>query len=201
MEESNIWIKITFNSCGEFEGKDEFLEELREVCVVQERELWYPAACTGGEFFAEVLIDSPLAHFVKDVVICGVAWDLLKAACTKIWEAFSRFAKKNEGFDLQTLTLAFNDTTVKVNGTLGNHYGFLVSLFHSMPKHWARFQQLGLKDIIEIELPVLPNEDNEELLQCYYTEEDTTPENCLWHIQYELGLETCYYSPALMKIV
>jgi hypothetical protein len=58
-----------------------------------------------------------------------------------------------------------------------------------------------LKDVIKIELPVLPNDNSVELLEKYCTDEDETPENCLWYIKYELGLETCYYCPALMKLV
>ena len=198
---NDIWIKITFNCESNLEGKEELIEDLRKVCVVQERKLWYPAACTGSEFFAEILFNSPLTQFIQNIVIPGLAWDALKFGCSKVWEAFSKFAKKNEGFDLQTLTLTFNDASVNVNGTLGNHYGFLVHLFQCLPKHWAKFQALGLKDIIKIELPVLPNKYNVELLQQYCTEEDKTPENCLWYLEYELGLENIYYSPALMKIV
>lgn len=48
----DIWIQLTFNSNGNFEGKDELIEDIRKVCVVQERKEWYPAACNDAEFFA-----------------------------------------------------------------------------------------------------------------------------------------------------
>lgn len=198
---NDIWIKITFNSKEQVEGKNELIEELRQVCVVQERKLWYASADTGAEFFAEVLFNTPLGQFVQNVVIGGLVWDALKMSCAKIWDAFSTFAKKNGSIDLQSLTFSFNDATVKINGTLGDNYGFLVRLFQSLPKHWAKFQELGIKDIIKIELPVLPNDHSVELLEKYCTEEVETPENCLWMIRYELGLESCYYSPAKMEIV
>lgn len=198
---NDIWIKITFNSKEQVEGKDELMEELRQVCVVQERKLWYPSCDSGTEFFVEILFNSPLSLFIQNVVIPGLAWDALKICCSKLWDAFTKFERKNGGVDLQTLTLTFNDATVKVNGTLGNNYFFLVRLFQCLPNHWERLQELGLKDIIKIELPVLPNDNSIELLEKYCTEEDETPENCLWYIRYELGFENCYYSPALLKVV
>lgn len=201
MTNNDIWIKITFNSKVKVEGKDELIDELRQVCVVQERKLWYPSCDSGAEFFVEILLNSPIASFIKNVVVPGIAWDALKISCYKIWEAFSKFEKKNEGFDLQSLTLTFNDVTVKINGTLGDSYLFLVRLSQCLPNHWAKFQELGLKEIIKIELPVLPNDNSVELLEKYCTDEVETPENCLWYIQYELGLESCYYSPTLMKTV
>jgi len=51
---NDIWIKITFNSKEQVEGKNELIEELRQVCVVQERKLWYPSCDSGAEFFAEI---------------------------------------------------------------------------------------------------------------------------------------------------
>lgn len=197
----DIWIQLTFNSKGDFEGKDEFVEELRKVCVVQERKEWYPSACSGYEFIAEVLFNSTFGDFIQNIVLPGLAWDVLKLSCSKIWEAFRKFTEKNEGFELQTLTLTFNDATIVVNETLDNHYGFLVRLFQILPKHWVKFQELGIKDIIKIELPLLPNDESVELLEKYCTEEVETPDNCLWIIQYELGLESCYYSPAMMQLV
>ena len=87
-----------------------------------------------------------------------------------------------------------------VNETLDNHYGFLVYLYQVLPKHWAKLHELGLKDIIMIELPVLPNENNVELLQLYCSDKVETPENCLWSIQYHLGLDNCYYCPATIDL-
>lgn len=198
---NDIWIQLTFNSNGVFEGKDELIEELRKVCVVQERKKWYPAACTGAEFFAALNFNLTFTSFLNNVIIPNVEFLAFIVACKAIWKATSTFMKKNEGFELQTLTLTFNDATIVVNETLENHYGFLVRLFQSLPKHWAKFQELGLKDINRIELPVLPTDDSVELLEKYCTEEVENPENCLWLIRYELGLEHCYYSPAMMKVV
>jgi hypothetical protein len=197
---NDIWIQITFNSKEHYKGKDKLIEELRQVCVVQERKLWYPAADSGSEFIVEILINSPLAQFIQNVVVAGLAWDALKFGCTKVWDAFSKFVKKNGYIDLQTLSLTFNDATIIVNGILGDNYGFLVKLFKCLPKHWAKMQEIGLKDIIEIELPLLPCESSEK--ENYYIDyENQTPENCLWSIRYELGLEICHYNPKMMKIV
>jgi hypothetical protein len=198
---NDIWIQLTFNSYGNFEGKDELIEELRKVCVVQERKKWYPAACTGAEFFATLNFNLSFTAFLNNVIIPNVVFLAFIVACKAIWKAASSFLKKNKGFELQTLTLTFNDATIVVNETLENHYGFLVRLFQSLPKHWAKLQELGLKNIDMIELPVLHTDASVELLEKYCSEEGETPENCLWLISYELGLEHCYYSPAMMKVV
>lgn len=198
---NDIWIQLTFNSNGDFEGKDELIEELRQVCVVQERQKHYPAACTGAEFFAALNFNLTFTSFLNNVIIPNVEFLAFIVACKAIWKAASTFLKKNEGFELQTLTLTFNDATIVVNETLENHYGFLVRLFQSLPKHWTKLQALGLKNINRIELPVLPTDDSVELLEKYCTEEVETPENCLWLIRYELGLEHCYYCPAIMDVV
>ncbi len=198
---NDIWIQLTFNSNGQLEGKEELIEELREVCVVQEHKKWYPAACTGAEFFAALNFNLTFTAFLNNVLIPGAELWAFTTACKAIWKTFSNFLKKNEGFELQILTLTFNDATIVVNETLENHYGFLVRLFQSLPKHWAKLQELGLKNIDRIELPVLPSDDSVDLLEKYCPEEVVTPENCLWLIRYELGLECCYYCPTMMKVV
>lgn len=198
---NDIWIQLTFNSNGDLEGKDELIEELRKVCVVQERKEWYPAACTGSEFFAALNFNLTLTAFLNNVLIPGAELWAFTAACKAVWKAFGNFLKKNEGFELQTLTLTFNDATIVVNETLENHYGFLVSLYQILPKHWAKLQKLGLKNIDRIELPVLPNDNSIDLLEKYCTDDEKSPENCLWMIRYELGLEYCYYCPAIMDVV
>lgn len=198
---NDIWIQLTFNSNGDFEGKDELVEKLREVCVVQVRKEWYPAACTGAEFFAIINLNLTFTAFLNNVLIPGAEFWAFTTACKVIWKAFGNFLKKNGGFELQTLTLTFNDVTIVVNETLDNHYGFLVKLYQILPKNWVKFQELGIKDIIKIELPIFPNDLNDDLLKEYCTDGVETPDNCLWMISHELGLESCYYSPAKMKIV
>lgn len=198
---NDIWIRITFNACGNFNGKEEFVDELRQFCVVQKREIWYPAACSGHEFIAEVFFNSDFGDFVHNIVLSGFAWDILKLSCSKIWKAFRKFTEMNEGFELQTLRLTFNDVTIKVNETLDDHYVFLAKLFLCLPKHWSNFYKLGIKNIVKIELPLYPNDCNFDILDRFEPDEVKDPEKCIWYICYELEMETCYYSPEIMRVV
>lgn len=177
------------------------IEELRKVCVVQERKKWYPAACTGAEFFAVLNFNLTITTFFNNVLIPSAELWLFTTACKAICKAFSKFLKKNSGLEFQTLTLTFNDATIVVNETLANHYDFLVQLYQVLPKHWVKFQELGIKEIINIESPILPNDSNVDLIERYCTGNEITPESCLWLIHYELGLEHCFYNPAIMNFI
>jgi hypothetical protein len=33
--ENNVWIRLTFITASQLEGQDEFVEELKEICIVQ----------------------------------------------------------------------------------------------------------------------------------------------------------------------
>lgn len=195
-----MWVKLTFNSNGTFQGKEEFIEDLKGICVVQVREQWYPAACTGFEFLAEILINEDVTDFIKNVIVAGATWDVLKSMCSKIWDAFKKFVQDNEEFDLQKLTLSFNDATIVIHGVLEDQKGFLMGLYQCLPDHWIKLKEMGVDNIIKIELPYLPKLRDD--LQDYFNDcEKQTPENCLWLISYQLGLESCYYSPAQQKLL
>lgn len=196
----NLWVKLLFNSNGTFQGKEEFIDDLQDICVVQVREKWYPAACTGYEFLAEILINVSVTDFIKDVVIAGATWDVLKMACSKIWGVFIRFVQNNEELDLQSLTLSFNDVTIVIHDALEDKNSFLISLYQCLPCHWIKLKELGVDNIIKIELPSMPKQ-RDDLLGFIDDSEKQTPENCLWLINYELGLESCYYSPRHQKLL
>lgn len=195
---SNIWIKLTFNTYNLLQGKEELVEELRKECVVQEKQLWYPAACTGTEFLAEILINSPLSEFINDIVIPGIAWDLLKTSIKNIVKSFAAFIEKNREFDLQELKFTFNDIVLTINDVDSNNYGNLLKLYKNLPAHLKTLNKLNIKDIIEIELPFVESKETDEFgnKEYYYPPLDTPETDFLWKITYNYGLDTCFYNPA-----
>ncbi len=61
-------------------------------------------------------------------------------------------------------------------------------------------KELGVDNIIKIELPHSP-ESRDDYLDYSIDSEKQTPENCLWLISYQLGLESCCYSPAQQELL
>lgn len=200
---SNIWIKLTFNTYNLLEDKEELVEELRKECTVQEKQHWYPAVCSGTEFLAEILINSPLSEFINDIVIPGLAWDMLKTSIKNIVKSFATFIEKNKEFDLQELKFTFNDIVLTINGVDGNNYGNLLKLYNSLPAHLKTFNRLNIKNIIGIELPFIESEETDKYgnKEYYYPPLDTPETEILWKITYHYGLDVCYYNPTRKEVI
>lgn len=199
--DNNVWIRLTFITASQLKGQDEFVEELKGICIVQTPKKYLPAFCSGFEFFAELYINVSLEEFIKNVVITGLAWDGTKAVLAKIWKAFLNFVGKNqESFELQRLKLCFNDTEIRVNGI--ESYGFLLRLYQSLPRHFAVFQKEGLEDISLIALPYVEKMDEETGRMKIDTPDYETPEESfLWRVEYLNGCNVCYYKPATEKFI
>jgi len=199
--DNNVWIRLTFITASQLKGQDEFVEELKGICIVQTPKKYLPAFCSGFEFFAELYINVSLEEFIKNVVITGLAWDGTKAVLAKIWKAFVNFVGKNqESFELQRLKLCFNDTEIRVNGI--ESYGFLLRLYQSLPRHFAVFQKEGLEDISLIALPYVEKMDEETGRMKIDTPDYETPEESfLWRVEYLNGCNVCYYKPATEKFI
>ena len=199
--ENNVWIRLTFITASQLEGQDEFVEKLREVCIVQTPKKHLPAFCSGFEFFAELYINVSLEEFIKNVVITGLAWDGTKAVLARIWKAFVNFVVRNqESFDLQRLKLCFNDAEIRVNGI--ESYGFLLRLYQSLPHHFEVFQKEGLEDISMIALPYVEKKDEETgRMKMDDPDFETPEEEFLWRVEYLNGCNVCYYKPATEKFI
>lgn len=199
--DNNVWIRLTFITASQLKGQDEFVEELKGICIVQTPKKYLPAFCSGFEFFAELYINVSLEEFIKNVVITGLAWDGTKAVLAKIWKAFVNFVGKNqESFELQRLKLCFNDTEIRVNGI--ESYGFLLRLYQSLPRHFAVFQKEGLEDISLIALPYVEKMDEETGRMKIDTPDYETPEESfLWRVECLNGCNVCYYKPATEKFI
>lgn len=193
--ENNIWIRIQFNDYSLLEGQDELVAELSELCPVQSRKKWYPAFCTGCEFIVSLNFNLTLADFLNNVLIPGAElWTFCKA-CKGVWGAFDKFLKKNEGFDLESLELCFNDVTIKVHGSPS--YGTLIKLYQSFSYHFEVLRKNNITDICEITLPYSEREDDEKGENFYDRAYWNIPEeDILWKIKYMLGCGTCYYNPS-----
>ena len=199
--ENNVWIRLTFITASQLEGQDEFVEELKEICIVQTPKKYLPAFCSGLEFFAELYVNVSLEEFIKNVVITGLAWDGTKAVLAKIWKAFVNFVERNqESFELQRLKLCFNDTEIRVNGI--ESYGFLLRLYQSLPHHFSVLQKEGLEDISLIALPYVKKKDEETGKMKIVDPDYETPEDeYMWRVEYLNGCNICYYKPANEEFV
>ena len=199
--DNNVWIRLTFITASQLKGQDEFVEELKGICIVQTPKKHLPAFCSGFEFFAELYINVSLEDFVKNVVITGLAWDGTKVALAKIWNAFKSFVERNhDSFDLQRLQLCFNDAVIRVNGV--DSYGFLLRLYQSLPHHFAVFQKEGLEDISLIALPVVEKFDEETGRKIMDNPDFETPEEeYLWRVEYMNGCSVSYYKPSTEEFV
>ena len=194
MENNSIWIRIQINNYRLLEGLDELISELSELCTVQTRKEWYPASCTGCEFLVALNFNLTLEAFLNNVLIPGAELWAFTKICKKVWDTFSKFLKKNEGFDLQNLELCFNDVTVRVIGS--PTYGTLVKLYQSFPHNFEILKKNEITDISEIILPYSLRKNEEEgITTPEWAYWDTPEEEILWKIRYLLGCETCYYSP------
>ena len=199
--ENNVWIRLTFITASQLKGQNEFVEELKEICVVQTPKKHLPAFCSGFEFFAELYINVSLEDFIRNVVITGLAWDGTKAALAKIWKSFKGFVERNhDSFDLQRLQLCFNDAVIRVNGI--DSYGFLLRLYQSLPHHFAILQKEGLEDISMITLKKKKKKDEEtDRITMDTSYFDTPEEEFLWRVDYMNGCCVCYYRPATEEFV
>lgn len=194
MENNAIWIRIQINNYSLLEGQDELISELSELCIVQAKKKWYPAACTGCEFLVALNFNLTLEAFLNNVLIPGAELWAFTKICRKVWDTFSKFLKKNEGFDLQNLELCFNDVTIRVVGS--PTYGTLVKLYQSFPHHFEILKKKEITEMSEIILPYTECIDEESGETTYdWTYWDTPEEKLLWKIRYLLGCETCYYCP------
>ena len=198
--DNQIWIRIEFNNDCHLQGKEELLDELREVCPVQVRNKWYPSAFPGLEFLVSLNFNLSLAEFVNNVVIPNVEFLALYKVCSKVWDAFRRFLEKNKDFDLQQLNLTYDDVVIRFKGS--PNYVAMVQFYQNIGHHLQVLQNNNITDIFEISLPYAEVEDDEKgsksIREVWWDYPDA---DLLWKIKYMLGCETCYYNPVNETIV
>lgn len=199
--ENNIWIRITFFTNSQLKGREELVSDLRQVCVVQDLTEWIPAASSGTEFIAEILLNASLADLFENVILPGLTWDALKLSFSKIWDALLGFADKNEEIRLPMLTIQSDDISIKLNDVMGDQWSFIHDFYDCLKSHWPILKEEGVQKINKIELPVRPKDDNMDVLKYVDPDLDETPDNCAWRISYDFGLNHCYYIPMTKSVM
>ena len=192
--ENKIWIRIESNNYCLLEGKDELIENLRQVCVVQEKKVWYPAACTGFEFVSEILFNSTLSEFIQNIVVGGLAWDVIKKTCVKILESLGNFAQKNNEFDFGNWKLCFDDVTIIVSENL--NYAQIVNIYQKFPYHLENLKKKDISQITQIELMYYESIKEESHKTEIKKVCDVSENELLWKVWNSYGCGRCYYIPA-----
>ena len=80
---NDLFISIEYNN-REFDNIDSFKRNLEEQYHCQVRPKWIPAASEGAEFWMDIFINSGIAEFLKNIIIPGILWDVIKYACQHI---------------------------------------------------------------------------------------------------------------------
>ena len=192
--ENKIWIRIVSNNYCLLKDKDELIEELRQVCVVQEKKVWHPAACTGFEFVSEILFNSTLSEFVQNIIVGGLAWDAIKKACAKILESLNNFAQKNNEFDFWNWKLCFDDVTIKISEKLS--YAQIVNIYQKFPYHLENIKGKDISQIIQIELMYYESIKEESHKTEIKKVCEVSEDELLWKVRNSYGCGLCYYIPA-----
>ena len=203
--ETKIWVNITFNAYDQLVGKDEFLAALkREGVVVQEREKWYPAACTGQEIdIILVLINNPVVQHMAEVVMDGMVWGLMTRFIPKLFEGLGQLKEQNQDFSLECLQFEFDDVTIKIKDLHNVDYAYLQDTFFNLGEHIESLNQQGIDDIREISLPYVKRDENYvDNGEIYMTSGNFAKEiDYFWKIIYGNGCMICYYNPKEKTIV
>lgn len=71
MENNSAWIRIQFNKDNQYEGSEELVKELKEICPVQVSTKWNPSACTGLELLLTLNFNLSFGAFLNNVLIPG----------------------------------------------------------------------------------------------------------------------------------
>jgi len=79
---NDLFISMEYN-VREFEGIDEFKNELEDEYNFQLRPKWIPACSEGAEFWMTIYVNSELVKFLVSAVAGGIVWDLIKVGTKK----------------------------------------------------------------------------------------------------------------------
>lgn len=194
MNDSIALVRLIWNPASQWEGKDEFISDLRSEFRVQSKEEWRPACCSGMEFVVQLMIDHPLTS----ILLSGATYDLLKAAVKNVWEKIEVFYAKNPSLEIEEFSLSFGGTDIVIIGTLASRYGTLLELFQGLHEHITYLTSQGITDISQIELPYEKG-DVGESYQCNPWLEPA--QDYFWQVKYLNGCMTCYYNPRRKELI
>ena len=201
MVRNDIWIRIEFNTNNQYEGTDELLEELREICPVQAPTKWYPAACSGLELVLALNFNLSLTAFINNVLIPGAEFAGVGAVAKRVWKCFEKFYRRNKAIELKKLELTFDDVTLLFKNVMS--HDALLKFYCDFPEHLCYLEGEGIKNICNIRLPYI-SEIDEATGKVSYREwslEDGDDEVIFWMVDYERGLEKCFYNPQKREVI
>lgn len=138
---NEIFIEFEYNG-REIEGIEMFKDELNQSYLVQGRSIYIPSFSDGGETWFTIFINSSFFEFAKDVVVYGLAWDLLKkgtknyflkpfyASLTKLKEA----NKDSYKLRIKRMRFQFDDITIIVGGIEPHRISVISRIFNELSK-------------------------------------------------------------------
>lgn len=189
----NVWLRVSINNNSLLKGTEDLIAELKSSYPVQFRKEWYPAAYVGTEIVFQFFAEMSFASFLTDVVFAGIAWDLTKSIFSKAWDAITSYVHKNENYDIQHLDFTFDDITIRVNYVMPDNFESLMRLFQQLHSHIRYLHDNEVNNVSKITLPVL-GEELAELGEFSDVYDGTDFTTCIWRIDYDLGLNRCYYN-------
>ena len=166
MSESKNEIFIEFEYNGrEIDGIEEFKNELSKDYLVQGRSIYIPSFSEGGETWFTIFINSSFVEFAKDVLVYGIAWDLLKKGTKKyflkpFYSALDKLEKANQdsyGLRIQRLKFQFDDIEIIFGGIEYHRIAVVSKIFNEISKRRETIEQKIEMPINKIETPIFHN--------------------------------------------
>lgn len=203
MDNNAVLVRITHNCDPRYIGLNEFKEEIKKDYPVQDRPKWIPSYSEGNEFWLDVFINSPAFEFVKNIVIGGLAWDLIKLGAKKInlkplLQSIEKLLDQNIGtISFENVLLEFDDITIKIIGVNECFISNLSRIFDALYKEIPYLQSKGLKNISRIVIPVTKSEENNEVRYSYGLDDLSTNEQDFltnWEIFAGFGCQRFIYN-------
>lgn len=161
---NEIFIEFEYNG-REIDGVDTFKSELNESYLVQGRSIYIPSFSEGGETWFNIFINSRFFEFAKDVVVYGLAWDLLRKGTKKyflkpFYDALSKFEEVNKEtykLRIKRIRFQFDDIIIVVGGIEPHRISVISKIFNEISKRKAQIERDIELPINKIETPISHN--------------------------------------------
>jgi len=161
---NNIFIEIDYNE-REIAGIEEFRNELNKHYLIQLKPRYIPAFSEGGETWITVFVNSNFFDFAKDVIVYGLAWDLLKKGTTQyffkpLFSALKKLEKANSRsyrLRIQSLKFQFDDIDIIIGGVEPHRIVIISKIFTELIKRKESIEKKIMLKISKIETPIFHN--------------------------------------------
>lgn len=168
---NDLYVVIEYND-REFIGIDEFKNELNGKINYMLSPKWIPACSEGAEIWIDIFINSNVVDFLRDTLVSGFIYDVIKKTgkkylFTPLFTALENLNTKNEelynGLKVLKLKLKFDDCDVYIGGLSKGYRVIIPKIFEDffrLKPYFERFMN-GLK-AVKIELPIKINDNERE---------------------------------------